>query len=495
MPETANSPIAPTAAGKVRGLTRDGVHEFRSIPYAAPPVGTRRFRPPVAAEPWHDVRDCTEFGPVAPQLPSPLEAMLGAGEPVCDEANSLSLTVFTPGLDDGRRPVMFWVHGGAFVNGTGASPIYDGRRFVQHGDVVVVSINYRLGAFGYLHLDDIFGEDFTGSGNAGILDQVLALGWVRDNIVEFGGDPHRVTIFGQSAGGMSIGTLLGLPAAQGLFAQAIVQSGGSSFCIEPGVATETARAVLAEAGITTVAELEAAPMDAILAGQRKVFEAGLRSDLPFMPVHDGVVLPQRPIDAVRNGQGIVPTVIGTTKDEMTMFTALDLGTGTIDDAAIANALAESFGERGPEVEAEYRAHFRDLAAADLVSVIATDRVFRTPALRLAEAAVESRPTFMYLFTWESPEFGGILKSTHALELPFVWDALDKPGLSILTGQGPDLQPIADAMHAAWIAFAQTGDPGWPRYELDRRLTQRFDTTVEVLEDPMPEQRALWSQIG
>ncbi len=493
--EPTDDRIAATTGGKVRGITREGICIFRSIPYAAPPVGVRRFKPPVPVAPWDGVRDAVRFGPVAPQLPSPLEAMFGAAAPVCDEAESLTLSVYTPALDDAKRPVMFWIHGGAFVNGTGGSSIYDGRRFAQHGDVVVVSINYRLGAFGFLHLDDIFGAEFAGSGNAGILDQVCALEWVRDNIADFGGDPDRVTIFGESAGGMSVGTLLGLPAAQGLYSGAIAQSGGASFCVGAAQATATARTVLAGAGIETVDQLRAAPMDAILQAQKLIFAGGLRSDLPFVPVVDGSVLPRRPIDAVRDGLGAVPTIVGTNHDEMTMFTALDLGTGTIDDATITAGLTEMFGDRAAAVAAEYHTIYPDAPAADIATAIATDRVFRTPAIRLAEAGVDTRPTYMYLFTWESPVMGGALRSCHALELPFVWDALDRPGLSMLTGDAPGRQPLADAMHAAWIRFARTGDPGWPAYDLTRRTTQRFDTTVETLDDPMSEQRELWQGIG
>jgi para-nitrobenzyl esterase len=488
------APIATTTTGDVRGKTRDDIHMFRSIPYAAPPVGPRRFRPPQPVAPWADVFDATRFGPVAPQNPSALETLMGAAEPVIEEAGCLTLTVFTPGLDDAKRPVLFWIHGGAFIIGTGSTPIYDGRRFAQHGDVVVVSINYRLGAFGFLHLEEIFGPAFRGSGNLGILDQVCALEWVRDNIAAFGGDPEQVTIFGESAGGMSVGTLLGLPAAQGLYARAIVESGGGSFCATAEDATAIARSVLAETGIATVADLESAPMDAILAAQTKALTARASTDLAFMPVVDGTVLPRRPVDAVADGLGSVPTLIGTTKDEMTLFTVLDLGLGEIDAEAVSRALRESFGDDASGVLARYRALYPDLGERDLFTVVATDRVFRVPALRLAEAGLPHRPTYMYLFTWETPVFNGKLKSCHALELPFVWDAVDRPGLSILTGDGPGRQELADAMHTAWIAFARTGDPGWPAYDLDRRATQRFDTVVEVLDDPMGAQRVLWDDV-
>ncbi len=490
-----SEPIVTTTSGPVRGLVRDDIHVFRSIPYAAPPVGALRFRPPVPVAPWTEVRDATRFGPVAPQLPSPLEAALGAPDPVVDEAGCLTLSIYTPGIEDAKRPVLFWIHGGAFVNGTGGSPIYDGSRFAAHGDVVIVSINYRLGAFGFLHLDDLFGEEVAGSGNAGILDQVLALEWVRDNIAAFGGDPARITIFGESAGGMSVGTLLGLPAAQGLFAQAIVQSGGGSFCQTRAKGTEIARTVLAEIGASTLTDLEAVPTDLVLEAQRTALAAVARIQLPFMPVVDGSVLPEAPLDGVRAGLGAVPTMIGTTKDEMTLFTRLDLGVGEMDGAAVSRTLAASFGDRAAEVAATYHSLVPSDDPSDVLTAVATDRVFRIPAIRLAEAGLDTRPTYMYLFAWETPVFGGKLKSCHALELPFMWDAIDKPGLSMLTGDGPERQALADEMHAAWIAFARTGDPGWPAYDADRRATQVFDTTSEVVDDPMGAQRELWSGVG
>ncbi len=218
--------------------------------------------------------------------------MLGAPPPKWDEAQCLTLNVTTPGLDAAKRPVMFWIHGGAFVNGAGSSPIYDGTKFARRGDVVVVTVNYRLGAFGFLHLDEVFGAEFAGSGNAGILDQVAALEWARDNIEAFGGDPDQVTIFGESAGGMSVGTLLGMPRAEGLYHRAIVESGGSSFALPSTRATATAREVLELAGVTTVEALEVVPAETILAAQGELLKRGARTDLAFQPVVDGNLVPE-----------------------------------------------------------------------------------------------------------------------------------------------------------------------------------------------------------
>ncbi len=488
--------VAATTSGKVRGRLGDGVHRFRGIPFAAPPVGELRFRPPAPMTVWDDVFDATHAGPLAPQLESPLEKLLGAPPPQWDEARCLTLNVTTPGLDDKQRPVMFWIHGGAFVNGAGSAPIYDGTRFAQHGDVVTVTANYRLGAFGFLHLDDILGGEFAGSGNAGILDQVAALEWVRDNIASFGGNPEDVTIFGESAGGMSVGTLLGLPAAEGLYHRAIVQSGSSSFAARGAAATTTARELLEILAVTTGEELETVPADQILAAQGKLMARGARLDMPFQPVVDGDVLPELPLRTIASGAtGNVPTMIGTTRDEMTLFLALELGVGELDGAALNRQMKRFFGDRTDEVIGRYTANRAGSSPADVLTAISTDRVFRIPAIRLAEAqADQGRPTYMYLFTWATPIMAGKLKSCHALELPFMWDALETPGLSMLTGDGPERQAIADTMHAAWIAFARTGDPGWPRYDRNRRATQRFDTTAEVLDDPMGDERALWEPV-
>jgi para-nitrobenzyl esterase len=497
MSTTNDQPTAVTTAGVVRGKVCEDIFVFRGIPFAAPPVGKLRFRPPAPPIPWEGELDATHASPLAPQLPSALEKMLGAPPPRWDEAQCLTLNITTPALDDAKRPVMFWIHGGAFVNGSGSSPIYDGTPFTKHGDVVVVTINYRLGAFGFLHLDEVFGDEFAGSGNAGILDQVAALEWVRDNIEAFGGDPDQVTIFGESAGGMSVGTLLGMPRAEGLYQRAIVQSGGASFAWNSSRATTTTRELLELAGVTTVDELEAMPAEQLLTAQGDLMKRAVGADLPFQPVVDGNYVPELPLQTIASGKtGNVTTMIGTTADEMTLFLSLQLGVGSIDDAALNRQMEKLFGEGAAAIIGTYRANRADGTPADLLTAISTDRVFRIPAIRLAEAqARQNRPTYMYLFTWATPVMDGKLKSCHALELPFVWDGVDAPGLGMLTGDGPERQGIADAMHAAWIAFARTGDPGWPTYDVDRRATKRFDTSTEILDDPHGDERALWDAVG
>ncbi|MGH8979270.1 MAG: carboxylesterase/lipase family protein, partial [Acidimicrobiia bacterium] len=240
--------IAATRSGKVEGGEHDGILVFKGIPYATPPVGARRWLAPEREEPWDGVRDATQFSAQSAQGAFAMNAMFGGPEPVTSE-DSLYLNVWTPACDDAQRPVMVWIHGGAFVFGSGDTPWYHGTAFAKHGDVVVVTINYRLGAFGFLHLADLFGDAFAGSGNAGILDPVAALEWVRDSIAAFGGDPENVTVFGESAGGGSVGTLLGLPAARGLFTKAIPQSGASSWYATREPATSIAQGFLANLGV------------------------------------------------------------------------------------------------------------------------------------------------------------------------------------------------------------------------------------------------------
>ncbi len=488
--------IVDTRSGKIEGFESDGVHMFRGIPYAVPPVGARRWQPPQKEDPWEGVRDATEFSAQSAQSPFALTQLFGGSETVVSE-DSLYLNVYTPACDDARRPVMVWIHGGAFVWGSGDTPWYDGTNFALHGDVVVVTINYRLGPFGFLHLADLFDGAFAGSGNLGIADQVAALEWVRDCIAAFGGDPRHVTVFGESAGGGSIGTLLGTPAAQGLFTGAIPQSGAASWVTTADRATAVAARLVERLGVEPgdVDALLATSMDAVIDAMPSFVEDGV-SALPFQPVVDGVVLPQPPLDAIAGGNAAgVHVLTGSNRHEMTLFHLADPTLATLDEATVRSRVRAWFGAAGDAVVDSYRARRPHASVQELWLDLSTDAVFRVPAIRMLEAQLPHAPVWTYLFTWETPVFGGILKSTHALEIPFVWDTLGRHGAEMFTGTGEDRRPIADAMHRAWTAFARTGDPNhaglpaWPGYDLDRRATMRFDVTCEVLDDPAGEDRA------
>jgi para-nitrobenzyl esterase len=494
--------IAATRSGKVEGTEQDGVLAFRGIPFAAPPVGLRRFLPPVREDAWDGVRDATRFGSESAQADTPIARMLGSNAAHSSE-DSLYLNVWTPACDDAARPVMVWIHGGAYVFGSGAVSWYDGARFVQHGDVVVVTINYRLGQFGFLHLADQFGDELAGSGNAGILDQIAALEWVRDSIAAFGGDPERVTVFGESAGAASVGTLLGTPDARGLFNAAIAQSGAASWVSTRERATGVATRVVENLGI------RAGDTDALLAvSTEKILGAlpAFREDgvaaLPFQPVVDGIVLNEPPLDAIAAGNAAgVRVLTGTNLTEMTLFTLADPALAALDDTGVRDRLRHAFGPAGDGVFDSYRARRPGVTPQELWLELSTDGVFRIPAIRLLEAQHAHAPVWSYLFTFESPVFGGILRSTHALEITFVFDNLNRGGAELLTGTGPERQGIADAMHRAWIAFARGGDPNhpglpaWPRYDLTRRATMRFDTECELLDDPGRDDRVAFDTAG
>lgn len=483
-----SQPTVETTLGTLRGTDHGGLLRFAGIPFAAPPVGALRFLPPAPPLPWTGVRSAEHHGPVVPQLPSPLDAALGAEPPVQDEADSLVLNVWTPGLA-GSRPVMVWIHGGAFLNGAGSFPLYDGAHLAASGDVVVVTINYRLGAFGFLHLEEFAGEAASGSGLAGTLDQVAALEWVRDNIAAFGGDPGNVTIFGESAGAMSVNTLLGLPAAQGLFHKAIAQSGGANFCREATDAAVIAKDFLAHVGVDTLEALQALPTQAILDAQAAILQGG-RLDMPFTPVVDGAHLPQQPLEALRAGLGDVPVLIGTTRDEFSLFLMLDMNLFSVDAARVAAEARGVFGDDAEALIDTYASNRPGAKGSDLLVAFMTDHIFRIPVIRVAETQhQQGRRAYMYWFTYES-QVMDFLKSCHALELPFVFGTLDAGAM--LTGTGSDRQALSDAMVGAWTRFARTGDPGWPAYDPTTRPVMRFDAAEPgVVHDPDAEERLLW----
>jgi para-nitrobenzyl esterase len=489
--------IVETTTGSVQGRVKDGMSDFRGIPYAAPPVGGLRFRPPQPAEPWTDVRDATRFGPMAPQNQGTMERMFGAPPQAVDE-DCLTLNIWTPACDDAKRPVMVWIHGGAFLYGTGATPWYDGRTFAR-SDVVLVTINYRLGAFGFLHVD--------GQGNNGILDQVAALEWVRDNIAAFGGDPGNVTVFGESAGAMSVGALLGLPAAKGLFVKAIPESGAAHGVRTPEQAGRIVDELLDELGVesgpSAADRLRELPMQALLDAQSKVVEHELSGGLAFTPVVDGVVLPEPPIDAIGKGQAAgVRVLVGTTRDEWRLFTMLDPGIAMLDDAGAAGRIAGMVRDpsRAADVVAHYRASRPDVGISDLWSALGTDVVFRIPAVRLAEKqSALGNDVYMYRFDFETPVFGGVLGACHALEIPFVFDSLGRGGTEMFVGEVDDrMRTLARRMHDSWVAFARTGRPEaddlpeWPRYTEQRRATMLFGLEQSVVDDPGGDDREVWA---
>lgn len=498
--------IVDTGLGKIEGFESDGVRVFRGIPYAKPPVGELRFRPPQPPEPWTGVRDATRFGPSALQPPLMLAALPGfdIGE---QGEDCLYLNVYAPSgaSKSTPKPVMVWIHGGAFVIGSGSQSIYDGRKLARRGDVVVVTINYRLGVFGFLDL----GQPELATPNAGLLDQIAALEWVRDHIAEFGGDPGQVTIFGESAGGMSVGTLLGCPSAKGLFHRAIPQSGSCQAVHDHQSAAIVTTAILAGLGMTSanVRELREVPAERIKQVQQNVsmqlMLVGGTQLLPFQPVVDGHVLPRHPMDEIREGvSSDVAVMVGSTRDEWKLFGFMDPQVRQLDAGKIAERIQARLPHAdGAKIVAGYRATRPEADWASIWLAIETDRIFRVPAIRLAESQLAHQSNvFTYLFTWESPGFGGLLGACHAIEIPFLFGCLDLPGAENFVGKGPDAERLVDRTMDAWLSFAKTGDPShaalgaWPRYDVQRRATMELGASCGVLDDPFAAERALWDGV-
>jgi para-nitrobenzyl esterase len=412
----------------------------------------------------------------------------------------LYLNVYTPRADSARRPVLFWIHGGGFTGGSASQALYDGGRLAARGDVVVVTINYRLGALGYLALPGV-------TPNLGQLDQIAALRWVRDNIARFGGDASNVTIFGESAGGMAVATLLAMPGARGLFRRAIPQSGAAHHTQTFESAERVARTLLEELGSGDVAKLADAPVAQILAAQARTQAKQMAggAGLGFAPVIDEDAIPTHPLAAVRDGAARdVALLVGTTRDESKLFRLGLADAPPIDEARLLRRVRallgsrESHAERVIEAYRGARAGRASTEPSELLDAIETDRSFRIPAIRLAEAQHRHQPdSYMYLFTWPSPARRGALGACHALELPFVFGTLDAPTMDRFAGSGPDAEALAARMMDAWLAFARSGRPGhadlpdWSPYETGRRATLVFDRAPELAHAPLDAERAVW----
>ncbi len=504
--------VVEVAGGRVRGRERGGVWAFSGVPFARPPVGVLRWQPPQPPEPWTGIREATEFGPIAPQTP-PIPGVAIPGDPVDQDEDCLTLNLWTPALDGRRRPVMVWVHGGGFTTGSGSSLLYRGGDLARHGDVVVVTFNYRLGALGFLGHPALSTGTAAGQvGNWGLADQVAALHWVRRHVGDFGGDPGNVTLFGESAGAMSISALLGVPAARGLFHKAVVESGPpyTHSLDRARHAAEDLGSLLGLPELTREA-LTPVPADQLVAATAELQNRRPRAGelpLPFLPVVDGRFLPRRPEAAVAAGEAAsVPLLIGTTRDELTFFVLGDRRAVDLDEGGLLALV----GLAAPALPAEqvvdaYRsarsARGEPVTPRDLWVAAGSDLVFRWPSLQLAAAQRAHQPaTFVYLFTWESPAFGGVLGSCHALEIPFVFGSVRQPVVGAFAGTGPDAEALSDRMQQAWLAFARGADPShegiglWPAWDADRRPTMVFGPDTGLVDAPRDDELAAWGPLS
>ena len=496
------TPIVSTNAGDVQGLEDKGVDSFLGIPYAAPPVGSLRFKAPQPPTDWQGIYDATGMGApcmqfytpsgprttdftreIQPHFPTQTESKI-------DNEDCLFLNVWTPDASEGERPVMVWFHGGGYAYGSGGWPAYNGRNLAEKGDVVVVTVNHRLNAFGYLNLERKFGEDFAASGNAGNLDLVRSLEWVRDNISAFGGDPDNVTIMGESGGGSKVSHLMAMPSADGLFHKAIVQSGPGVTSGDPDEAADYTDDILAEAGVETVEDLMALSGDDLIKAVRAVQpeNAGFGQGPRFGPIADGTILPRDPfLPRAPEQSSDIPLLIGYNKDEMTLFLAPQPWFGLVDNATV-DAMVAGMGEEAVATLAAYREMFPDYSPTHVASAAMGARFVRgTYILADQQSRTAEAPVFVYRLTWETPVADGMLKSPHTLDIPLMFNNAETS--SSLVGTGPEALVMADMMSDAWITFAKTGVPSsellpeWSPYTVQERNVMELDLSSRIVVDP------------
>ena len=500
-------PVVATKSGKVEGSFENGLYIFKGIPFATPPVGALRWMPPQPVKKWNGVRPAKEYGAISPQNPLPLATPGSPSfEQFAQDEDCLFLNIWTPGLDDTRRPVMVWIHGGVFIIGSGAEAFLDNSSLVRRGDIVLVSINYRLGAFGFMNLKEITGGKIPATGNEGLLDQLAALDWVRDNIAAFGGNPDNITAAGFSAGAMSIGTLLGMPRARGKFHKAMNRSGAAN------VVSPLEMAVRISGMYAGVFNLKGKDADSLrklttkqlLEGQQelgnRLREAEYRAT-PFHPVVDGAVLPEWPVKAIRKGSAKnVIVMAGNTIDEMRAMSAMDPAVRNLDEAGLFKRLNSMVpGDLIPGLISCYRDSLKKRGSkadpVDIWGTINAEMMWRIPTIRLVEAQRDAgMPVFNYLFTYKSPAMGGILGALHGLDNPFLFGCLDKD----FSGAGPEQENMATKIQDSTVAFMRTGDPScktigkWPVYGKDR-MVMVLDRNCRVESAPYEEERQAWDK--
>ncbi len=501
--------IVDTNLGKVRGYRARGVFKFKGIPYAASPVGELRFSPPAPRQPWDEVLDATEFGPIAPQPPSVLLAMFG-GKAKQSEADCLTVNVWSPETDQKNLPVMVWVHGGAFVTGSGAD--LDGARLALRGNVVIVSLNYRLGVLGFFYIP---GK----TANVGLLDQIAALKWVKENIEAFGGDPKNVTIFGESAGSVSVCTLMAMPSAKGLFHRVIAQSGACHPMFYHNLRRKEAsdqvqsKLKIKEGDIDALRKVT---IDELIKADptNKAIQSGstFASDAPTVgPVIDEKTLPEHPLTAMRNGSAKeIELLIGTNQDEIKLWTALNPNAPKVDESKLLKStinLMKALGQDEDKAEQMIKTYQQarkgkePIEPQDIVDAYLTDFAFRIPSIRLAEVQSDLQPnTYMYLFNWKLKMPGGIQGAIHAIELPFVFGLLSEKAIGIFPSKSEETEAISTKMMDSWTFFARTGNPNhksipeWPSYSLEKRSTMLFGKEIKVVNGPLDDERSAWDGI-
>lgn len=483
----AHEPIAKTKLGDLKGvhLNDRGVLVFKGVPYGQSTADANRFKAPRAVAKWDGVKDATKFGNVCPQAGDVGRRTTTDGELLTVSEDCLVLNVWTPQTDNKLRPVMVWFHGRGFYAGAGSEPLYDGARLAKRGDLVVVTVNHRLNVFGYLYLGKVGGDEFAASGNAGVQDMQLALEWVRDNISAFGGDPKNVTIFGESGGGAKVSTLLGVPSVKGLFHRGIIQSGPRLNGTPLATAIKNAEAVMTKLGVKSVAELQALPMEKVLAA---VTTTG-RTTPDFGPVTDGKYLPvDMFVPAAAPTAHNVPIIIGSNKDEYALYARQMPNFGKRTEDEIRAELRPLYGDHVDAIIAAYKQSRPTASPWDIMIGIRSSR-FNIGSIRLAEAQSKVAPVYMYSFDFEPT---AALKAAHGAEIPFVFS-----NASANPNARPGAKETEDAMSEAWIAFARTGKPNhpgipeWPAYNLRTRATMVFDKETKVVSDLRAPERKVW----